>query len=370
MRRILAFALLSALTTTLLSADVSIIERQTAHTKAAKSGKGKRPGITNATGSISLIDAQGLKYFINTNITFSTSSSASGAASEASYTHAVAASTSGGGTTSSTLNDAFDGYESMCLVVNNSVTAPCATGNANFVIYNKNGPATTECPGPVSHVNRQVVFPVQTSGNVQMFRKVFVPDNDQFARWLNYFTNTGASPVTVTMETSNNLGSDSNTVIVATSAGGATINTTDTWVTTFQNFSGKTTSDPRLGHVLQGGPGVATPLSGIFFQNGNDNPYWGYTFTLNPGQTKIIMNFVTGQPSRPAANAKAAQLVGLPPNTLQCLTTAEMGEIVNFQAQTPVGEMPTLSETSMIIMGMLLALAALVLLRRRATATA
>jgi hypothetical protein len=369
MRRILAFALLSVLTTSLLRADVSIIERQTAHNKAAKSGKGKRPGITNATGSISLIDAQGLKYFINTNITFSTSSSASGAASEASYTHAVAASTSGGGTTASTLNDSFDGYEAMCLSLNNLVNAPCETGNANFVIYNKNGPPTTECVGPVSHVNRQVVFPVQTSGSIQMFRKVFVPDNDEFARWLNYFTNTGGSPVTVTMETSNNLGSDTNTVIVATSAGGTTINTTDTWVTTFQNFTGKTTSDPRLGHVLQGGPGVATPLAGIFFQNGNDRPYWGYTFTLNPGQTKIIMNFETGQPTRPLANAKAAQLVGLPPNTLQCLSNAEMGEIVNFQAQTPVGEMPTLSQTSMIIMGMLLALAALVLLRRRATAT-
>src|ERR1700759_4023004 len=39
-----------------------------------------------ATGSVSLIDSAGLEYFINTNITFSTSSSASAAASEASYT--------------------------------------------------------------------------------------------------------------------------------------------------------------------------------------------------------------------------------------------------------------------------------------------
>ena len=52
-----------------------------------------------ATGSIGLIDVAGLKYFINTNITFSTSSSASGAASEASYQAPIVASTVGGGVT-------------------------------------------------------------------------------------------------------------------------------------------------------------------------------------------------------------------------------------------------------------------------------
>ena len=34
--------------------------------------------VTSATGSVQLIDAAGLRYFINTNVTFSTSSSASG----------------------------------------------------------------------------------------------------------------------------------------------------------------------------------------------------------------------------------------------------------------------------------------------------
>jgi hypothetical protein len=42
-------------------------------------------------------------------------------------------------------------------------------------------------------VNRQLVFKTQTSGSIQMSRKVFVPDNDQFARWLNIFTNIGGS---------------------------------------------------------------------------------------------------------------------------------------------------------------------------------
>jgi uncharacterized repeat protein (TIGR01451 family) len=334
MRRILAVAVLSLVTAPLLNADVSIIERREARTKVNDAGKHKRPHHPGAAqGSQALIDSQGLKYFINTDLSFSTASSASGAMSEASYTHSVAASTSAGGTTASTLTDAFDGYNAMCLSLNNSVT-PCATGNANFVIYNQNGPATTECPGAVSHVNRQVVFPTQTAGSIQMSRKVFVPDNDQFGRWLNLFTNTGGAPQTITMVTSNDLAAGTNTVIVNDSSGNTSPTVADTWVTTFLNFTGNTSGEPRLGHVLQQ-TGAPVQLAGIFFANGNRNPYWGYTFTLNPGETKIIVNFVTGQPSRAAANAKAAELAGLPPNAQQCLSTAEKAEIANFSAALP-----------------------------------
>ncbi len=278
-----------------------------------------------ATGSIQLIDAAGLKYFINDNITFSTSSSASGAMEEASYTHAVAATTSGGGTVAMTLNDAFDGYNSLCVSFTGAL-GPCVTGGSNYVIYNKNGVATTEFGG------RQVVFAAQTSGQLRMSRKVYVPTDDTFARWLNVFTNTGATPITFTVVTCNNLGSDSNTRIVSSSNGNNTAELTDTWVSTFQNYTGSTTSDPRLGHVLQG-VGAATPLASIFFADGDDNPYWGYQITLNPGQTKIIMNFVTGQPSKAAANAKAAQLATLPPHALEGMTAAELGQVVNFAPQ-------------------------------------
>ena len=377
MRRVLAVALLSFVTAPALIADVSIVERRATRSKmaAGKARRHRHPGATPAAeGSLTLIDSQGLKYFINTNITFSTSpSNASGAASSASYTHSVAASTSGGGTTMSTPDDAYDNYNAMCLSLNNTV-ANCETGNANFVIYNKNGPPTTECPGPISQVNRQVVFPPQTAGSIQMSRKVFVPDNDQFGRWLNIFTNTGGSPQTVTAVIANNLGSDSNTVIVSDSGGNTSPDTTSTWVTTFQNFTGKTTSDPRLGHVLQE-TGAAVPLAGIFFQNGNDRPFWGYTFTLAPGETKIIANFVTGQPTKAAANAKAAQLAGsqvggLPPNALQCLSTAEKAEIANFNAAPapPIGQVPTLSWGGLAALVVLLGIAAVCFLRRRATA--
>ncbi len=377
LKRVLACQLLVLSIAAVAMGDVSMVEHR-ALRKNLGTPKIKHGHPVKATGSQALIDASGLKFFINTNITFSTSSSASGAASEASYTHAVAATTLNGGTTSSTLNDAYDGYNTLCLSFDNTV-ASCTTGSGNFGIYNQNGPATTECKGAVSGVNRQVVFPVETigpgaihnrqTGGIQVQRKVFVPDNDSFARWLNYFTNTGATAQTVTAVIANNLGSDSNTKIVTSSNGNNVAEVTDSWITSFQNYSGTTSSDVRLGHVLQN-PGAAVPLAGIFFQDGNDNPYWGYTFTLAPGETKIIVNFGVGQPSNAASAAKSAELSGLPPNAVQCLTSVELAQIVNFQPPAPIIQIPALDGLGLFLLAAGLALAAVTVLAKRRSAQA
>jgi hypothetical protein len=380
-RSILACSLLVLLSAGAVSADVSMVERSginrshngktkrehaprhhhqpaTAGQSATANG-GKLQFVTAAaTGSQTLIDASGLEYFINTDITFTTSSSASGAMSEASYTAAVAATTSAGGTTASTLNDAFDGYNALCASLTGA-TGPCATGNASYTIYNQNGPATTECNG------RQIVLPAQTIGNFQVSRKVFVPTNDTFARWLNIVTNTSGSPQTITLVTSNNLGSDSNTRIVSSSSGNAAAEVTDTWVSTFQNYSGNTSSDPRLGHVLQGA-GAATPVANISFADGDDNPFWAYNLTVPAGATQIIANFVTGQPSKAAANTKAAELAGLPDNAVQCLTANERAEIVNFAPA--VAAVPAASGTGLALLALGLAACAVMVLRRMAGA--
>jgi uncharacterized repeat protein (TIGR01451 family) len=281
----------------------------------------------SATGSQQLVDASGLKYFINTNITFSTTSSASGAMSEASYTHAVAATTSAGGMVNTTLNDAFDGYNTLCVSLNGTL-AQCATGNANFTVYNKNGASSSECNG------RQIVFSTQVIGGLNVSRKVYVPTDDSFARWLNVVTNTSAAPLTFSVLASNNLGSDSNTRITGSSSGANPPTIADNWVATFQNFSGSTSTDPRIGHVLQG-PGASTPLSGIKFADGSDKPWWAYTVTLNPGETKILMNYVTALGSKAAAATQAAALTALPYTGLECLTSAEKLQVSNFAVPTP-----------------------------------
>jgi hypothetical protein len=295
-----------------------------------------KPGDIKGDGPIGdppLTDGIGLRWNVNTNVGFTTSSSASGAVSEGAFTHAVAASTLNGGSVNVVLGDAFDGYNALCLDLNN-VGGQCNT--ANMGVYNQNGPASLECSG------RQVVLPLRTMGNFQVRRKVFVPSNDGFARWLNIIKNTSASTQTVRLQTSNNLGSDAGTRIVTTSDGDTTPELTDTWVTTFQNFSGTTSSDPRLGHILRGPNGVVG-LSAINFVNGDDNPFWRYVFTLAPGQTAIIMNFATGQATRAAAATQAASLANLTnANALACMSAVEIGQVLNFKTDSGL---PTCSYT-------------------------
>lgn len=359
-----------------LSAEVSIIERRSveqnfaakekpehARRLSALAGAGAGAGglhyVTEATGEQQLTDTSGLEYFINTNITFTTSSSASGAASEASITATVAATTSAGGTTTTTLTDAFDGYNGLFLSTTGA-TGPCATDDPDCVSYNENGPGTTECGG------RQIVLNPQLVGGFSVRRKVFVPTDDAYARWMNVVTNTGGAAASINLITANNLGSDDETLIVESSDGDSLAELTDTWVSTFQDFSGGGFSpDPRLGHVLRG-EGAPVGLAAINFANGDDNPFWAYSLTLAPGETAIVLNFVTGQRSRQAAAAKAAELALLPPNAVQCMSATEQAQIVNFVpgGLAAIG-IPTASETGLLALALLLATVGALALRHR-----
>ncbi|HEX4519246.1 MAG TPA: hypothetical protein VH063_06655 [Gaiellaceae bacterium] len=279
-------------------------------------------------GSLGLTDGKGVEYFVNTDITYSTTSGASGAINEASFTASHSdVSTSAGGVTSSQLNDAFDGYNAMAVHVGaGAPSGPAETEDANFTYYNNNGVPSSDCSG------RQLDFNPQVVSGVQMTRKVYVPTVGSYARWVNFFTNTTGAPITMTMYVANNLGSDANTRITGSSNGDTTADLTDSWVTSFQNFSGSTSSDPRLGHVLQG-PGAATGLSQLHFVDGDDNPYWAYTITLAAGQTKAIANYAVAADSKAASATGAAALVTAPPVT--CLSSAEQSEIVNFNLSPP-----------------------------------
>jgi hypothetical protein len=285
-----------------------------------------------STGAISLVDGGKLKFFINTNITFMTSSSASGAASEASYTQSVIATTSGGGTQTIKLNDAFDGYYGF---------------NVNGTWYFHNGVATTDCPGAVSGVDRQVVMNPQTIGTLQVQRKVYVPDDDSFARFLNIITSQDSAPQSVNVEMQANLGSDSNTKIFSTSDGNTTVETTDSWVVSYQNFTGGTTSDPRLGHLFQT-PGARVPVSSNDLADGSNIFHWYYTFELPPGQTAIIATFVTGQPGRQAAEDKIKELAALPAKVFKCMSPTEVSQTLNVNLP-PVATSATAAPTPAVV---------------------
>ncbi len=315
-------------------------------------------------GGIHLTDSGGLEYFVNSNVTFHTTSSASGAASDAAYTHPVAADTLNGGTAPATLDDMFDGYGALCLSTDGSL-GPCVVGSPSYAIYNMNGAPTTDTGG------RQAVFAPQAVGSLTLQRKVYVPSTDQFARWLEIVTNSGASPVTVNLIISNNLGSDGRTKIVATSSGSLPPSVSDNWVTTFENWTGTTSPKVRIGHVLRATASTAGSggtLSKVSFADGDDRPYWAYTVTVPAGQKKVVMHLVTGQPTRAAAAAKAAQLAGGPEAIFAGMPNDERAALVNFQGGGVLASeaVPSLGTAGLLGLAVSLAVGGALVLRRLA----
>jgi hypothetical protein len=85
------------------------------------------------------------------------------------------------------------------------------------------------------------------------------------------------------------------------------------------------------------GSGGSVGLAAVDFADGSDKPFWAYTFSLAAGETAIIMNFVTGQPSQSDAAAKAESLSKLEGKALDCMSRTEKSEVVNFHIRTGGG---------------------------------
>lgn len=291
--------------------------------------------IPAAGAVISLVDASSVQFDINTDVAVTTSVSASGAAQEAEYTTSVTGvTTSLGGTTTALLSNGVEGYAG--LLVNGSV-------------YNQNGAVTTSCEGETSLVDRQVVFSPQTIGNLTVQRKVFVPDDDSFCRWLNIISNNSGSSETVTVTLVGTLGSGAATLIGnSSSAPTNTATTADRWVVTYKDYDGGGNSDaPRLGHIIQG-PGRRTGPSTVSVANGNGDITWEYSFSLPAGQTYILMNVLTAKPSIDAAVTQCNSLLALPESLLTCMTGTEKGQVINFDLVAPTVSItsPTTETTS------------------------
>jgi autotransporter-associated beta strand protein len=176
--------------------------------------------------------------------------------------------------------------------------------------------------GFAEEAGRERVFGPATDGDLEITRKVYVPDNQNFARFLEVITNTGASTVNHTVEVDTNLGSDSGTVIVDTSSGDTSFGTDDNWIITDDNGG-----DPTMIHVTSGGGGQT---STAFATQGDDDVQYSYDLTLAPGETKIVMHFAAQNPDPATARALAEQLAVLAGGALDGMTPSEVAQIVNF----------------------------------------
>lgn len=318
-----------------------------------------------AYADISLVDASGLQFKINTDYTEYTGypESAAGGVEDAAYTAAVTnVSTESGGTSTTTLTDAFDGYGGLLV---------------NDEVY-------TDLSAPeMEDGGRELRFPVQQLGGCDVSRKVFVPDNDEFVRWLNIITNPSNQTKAVKLELISEVGSNGDTIIAESATGAKGVTIDDDWFVTGGDFGDPDRDppryppgDPRLGHVMQGASGMIQ-LSQV------ENPFGGkpdkfrfqYDFEIPAGETYIIMHFVTGQPNIDDAAEQARTLWMLGGESLSGLSQSELANIVNFfgigapPGATCGANPAALSATDGVLSGdvglIVLAACALLLLRRR-----
>jgi hypothetical protein len=172
---------------------------------------------------------------------------------------------------------------------------------------------------------------------------VFVPHNDEFARWLNIVTNTGSTDAQVGISLKGLLASGGNTQVVTTSTGDTSLGAADLWFTTQQIVPEGTTSfEPRLGFVVQN-TGAPTPASSIGI-NSVGQAVFTFTPTIPAGGTVIVMTFVTVQGKNKQTKSTCEDIVTnpLPSNAIACMSEQELAQVVNFPAITP----PTLKNAT------------------------
>jgi hypothetical protein len=171
---------------------------------------------------------------------------------------------------------------------------------------------------------RQFVVGPATTGSVQITRKVFVPAEESFCRFLEVLKNVGVTAVTYRVRIDSDMGSDNETVVDSTSSGDGLFSVDDRWIVT-DDADG--TGDPSIAHVIANAYGQIRP-SAVSYASGQVG--YEYNVPLNPGQTRIIMHFGAQNQNRAQARSNASTLTSLGGDALQMMTPAEIGQLANF----------------------------------------
>jgi hypothetical protein len=179
---------------------------------------------------------------------------------------------------------------------------------------------------------REVEHGPETSGGLRVTRRVFVPPDGRFTRFVNVIENVTAADVDLFdyyIDQYHQVGSGV-WALAATSSGDATFDTADDYLV----VTHPTEPMPELALVLAG-PGGRRPEQVYFAAGGgwaDSSANWG-GLTLAPGGRVVLVHYVVHAPRGDvaAAVARSEALRNLTdPDALAGLTAAEKASIVNF----------------------------------------
>jgi len=184
-------------------------------------------------------------------------------------------------------------------------------------------------------------FTVQQTGiaGLDVTRKIFVPADGYFSRYLEVLSNSTASPITVDVRVTSTMKAPNAQRAVVTSSGDAIVSVADPvspdrWVVA----NDTQTSDPNL---VSAAPALAFVFDGDGGARRVDNltftpdavgqlvEQWS-SVTIPAGGQAAFMHFVVMQMDAASATASAARLVTLPQEALAGLTASDIATIQNF----------------------------------------
>ena len=178
----------------------------------------------------------------------------------------------------------------------------------------------------------------------EVTRKIFVPDNDGFARWLDIIKNICDASSDINIFYDNDLGSDSDTELLATSSGDIMVTSADDWMITDDQEVGDTGFDPRITIVISDtfAPVQPTTFRQVDGDTDDDDIDWEFDTNISPGERIIIMTFVVQSNLETGSDSVGTSANVIVANNLRALTGLaldgmsgdEIRDLVNFLRKT------------------------------------
>ncbi|WP_437329604.1 thrombospondin type 3 repeat-containing protein [Sorangium sp. So ce381] len=180
---------------------------------------------------------------------------------------------------------------------------------------------------------RQLVHGPALMGELEVTRKIYVPTDEGWARFLEILHNPTASERVTVVRIETNVGSDNGTTITQSYTGDLEFTPADRWLATDDTVD--MGGDPSL-HFNFFGPSAAIVPGSVgmttFDCAATQGPVAEFTLKLPPGATRIVMHFGGQRASRADSDAGAAHLDALPAPALVGMSVRERAYVVNWDA--------------------------------------
>lgn len=181
--------------------------------------------------------------------------------------------------------------------------------------------------GRIEDGGREVEIGPRSISGLKTSRKIFVPNEDGFIRYLEIVSNQTPVSRTVTFEIESELESGAARV-VDTSSGDTRATRQDDYVVTTDPAKPES---PMIGHVFSGPDGEIEPSQALVDAPDNELRLQ-FRVSVPSGQRAIILHFATKRNDRSESLRTAERLRSLLGSALRGLSPEELDDVVNFRA--------------------------------------